>query len=79
MSFVYWWDLMTMALQLRYERRGWPLTQLPLHRKQFRQALTNHLECNRSDWVLCQRLLRIRLLWCGRAQIPRKPSLFLHL
>ena len=62
MSFVYWWDLMTMALQLRYERRGWPLTQLPLHRKQFRQALTNHLECNRSDWVLCQRLLRIRLL-----------------
>jgi hypothetical protein len=66
---------MMMALQHRYERRGWPLIRPPLHRKRFRQALTNHLECNRSDWVLCRCLLHICFLWRGRAQVPREPSL----
>ena len=63
-----------MALQRCYEC-VWLLTRPPFQRRQFCQAITDHLECSRSDRALRRRLVHIRLLWRGRAQIPREFSL----
>jgi hypothetical protein len=65
---------MTMAPQRRYDR-VWLLARQPLQCRQLRQALTNHLKCGRSDRALRRRLVYLRLLWRGRAQIPREPLL----
>jgi hypothetical protein len=62
-----------MAIQCRYER-FWFLTRPPLQRRQLRQAITNHLECGRSDRDLRRRLVHFRLLWRGCAEIPRESS-----